>query len=136
MENKCSDPEPCCFFHVPLCSAIPICSALPALILLGPAFFFLIFIYSNVPSALLSFFLLFLPSFLYLLCSSCSARWGCLPFCKKRVALIPPSKNSRHFFKKTTLPSIHLTHHILRTVSHLASYHSDGITFSAIHLER
>ena len=48
-------------------------------------------------------------------------RRGCLPFCRKKVAYIPPTKNSRHFFKKPTPPSLYLTPHILRTVAHLAS---------------
>ena len=32
---------------------------------------------------------------------------GCLPFCRKKPDLIPPPKNSRHFFKKVT-PTYHI----------------------------
>ena len=102
----------CSARHFLLCSALPsVCSAFP---------YFLTFF---LPSFLPSVCFCFLPSSVFrLLCSHssyssflplsallsalCSARWGCLPFCRKKSPPFPPSKNSRHFFKNFTLPLI------------------------------
>ena len=111
-----------CFCYLLFCSA--------------SAFFFSLFISSNVPAALPSagsgLILSTLPSF-RLLCSSCSALPALL--CSSCSALLDgggltlsQKKGRSHsslqkfppFFQKSIPPSLYLTPHILRTVAHLA----------------
>ena len=154
MENKCSDPDHsalaiiCCMLSASCSAPTSVCSALLLLSAFLLCFCYLFFtIYFLKRSVCSSFRLLcshtFHSSFLpYFICSALpallgrSARRGGYPFSKKRsLSFLPPKIPA--IFSKTSPPThLHLTHHILRTVSHLASYHSDGITFSAIHLER
>lgn len=108
-------------FAVFSCAALLLlCSALPAMLCSVLLSFFqylflqtfrLLSALSDIPSFCSALILFDLPSFLYLLCSSCSARplcsMGCLPFFQKTQIPFPPPKNSRHFFKKAT-PSIYI----------------------------
>ena len=110
MENKCSDPELCCFFMCRSASAL-LCSALPALICsVLLSFFHYLFLQtfrllsalSDIPSVCSSFRLLCshtfhssflrLSALLFLLCSSCSARrGGGYPFLTKiSFSFLPP----------------------------------------------
>ena len=98
----------CCFFMCRSALLFLLCSSAR---LLGTAFFFLLFIYSNVPSALLSFFLLFLPSFLplsallFLLCSAALLDGGAYPFAEKPKYHFLPPKIPAIFSKKRLPPS-------------------------------
>ena len=161
MENKCSDAELFSFCRVlPSCFLLPsVCSALILFTL--HSFRSLLCFLLRIPSALLlhsfkhfvcssflpSFLQTFiplsaLPALLFLLSAllrllSASARWGgAYPFAEKPKYHFLPPKIPAIFSKVSPYQCTHLTPYILRTVSHLASYHSEGITFSAIHLER
>ncbi len=118
MENKCSDPHPSA--HAVICSALCFLlfaiSLLPALVFLLPA------LPSTLPSVGSAPILSTLPSFLllsallFLLWSSCSAQWGCLPFCIKTQISFPPPENSPPFFQKLH-PAPTFNPHILRALS-------------------
>ena len=136
MENKCSDPELPAFFLLSASCPAGCSASCPA----GCSFYLL----------LPSFFLL--PASSYSGCSSSSggpvAMLPALPasscFLLDGVVTLSQKKGRSHssppkfppFFQKLHPAHLHLTPYTLRTVSHLSSYHSDGITFSEIHLER